>query len=194
MVCCVPNPAITLDSHRTGHHHELPEGKFLFPICHPGPQHGPNPLKLCEELLACADIACGSVVLGLGSGAGLTSALIARECGFAAYAADLWSDPGDNMRFFDWLGLVPIAVGLGFAALGAAQLVKRRSLLRVDPDILLLSVYYIAVIFFYLIFEIVPVNYRPIPIDGVMEASYPSSTALLVLSVMPPFSMTPVRG
>ena len=31
----------------------------------------------------------------------------------------------------------------------------------------------------------VPINYRPIPINGAMEASYPSSTTLLVLSVMP---------
>jgi undecaprenyl-diphosphatase len=31
----------------------------------------------------------------------------------------------------------------------------------------------------------IPINYRPIPIEGVMEASYPSSTTLLVLSVMP---------
>ena len=85
----------------------------------------------------------------------------------------------------DWLGLVPIAVCLGFGGLGLIQLIKRRSLMKVDPDILLLGAYYIIVIFFYLFFEMVPINYRPIPIDGVMEASYPSSTTLLVLSVMP---------
>ena len=66
---------------------------------------GPNPLKLCEELLAYGDVPAGSVVLDLGSGAGLTSALMARECGFTVYAADLWSDPGDNMRFFESVGL-----------------------------------------------------------------------------------------
>lgn len=95
---------------------------------------------------------------------------------------------GIHMRIYtitDWLGLVPIAICLGFAAMGAVQLVRRRSLLKVDPDILLLGVYYIAVIFFYLLFEAVPINYRPVPIDGAMEASYPSSTTLLVLSVMP---------
>ena len=54
----------------------------------------------------------------------------------------------------DWLGLVPIAVCLCFAALGAAQLVKRRSLFRVDRDIILLGLYYILVIFCYLFFEI----------------------------------------
>lgn len=66
---------------------------------------GPNPLKLCEELLGCTDIPMGSVVLDLGSGAGLTSALMAREYGLIVYAADLWSDPSDNMRFFEGCGL-----------------------------------------------------------------------------------------
>lgn len=66
---------------------------------------GPNPLKLCEELLTLANIPKGSVVLDLGSGAGLTSALMARECGYVVFAADLWSDPSNNMRFFEWCGL-----------------------------------------------------------------------------------------
>lgn len=85
----------------------------------------------------------------------------------------------------DWLGLVPIVVCLGFGVLGFIQLVGRRSLMKVDRDIVLLGVYYILVIACYMFFEMVPINYRPIPIDGNMEASYPSSTTLLVLSVMP---------
>ena len=66
---------------------------------------GPNPLKLAEELLEGAGLPSGSIVLDLGSGTGLTSALMAREFGFVTYAADLWSDPGDNMRFLESLGL-----------------------------------------------------------------------------------------
>ena len=58
-------------------------------------------------------------------------------------------------------------------------------MLRVDPDIILLGLYYILVILGYLVFEMIPVNYRPILINGALEASYPSSTTLLVLSVMP---------
>ena len=85
----------------------------------------------------------------------------------------------------DWLGLVPIAVCLGFGVVGVFQLIRRRSLLRVDPDIILLGLYYMLVIFAYLVFEMVPINYRPILINGALEASYPSSTTLLVLSVMP---------
>ena len=54
-----------------------------------------------------------------------------------------------------------------------------------DKDIIFLGVYYIVVIFGYLIFEMIPINYRPILIEGFLEASYPSSTTLLVLCVMP---------
>lgn len=85
----------------------------------------------------------------------------------------------------DWLGLVPIFVCLIFAGIGFVQLVQRKSLLKVDLDIILLGVYYVLVIFGYLLFEMVPINYRPVLIEGFLEASYPSSTTLLVLSVMP---------
>ena len=110
------------------------------------------------------------------------------EVGLAAF--NLWFHrlTGVHMTMYaitDWLGLVPIGVCLCFGAAGAIQAVRRRSLLRVDPDIILLGLYYILVIFAYLFFEMVPVNYRPILINGALEASYPSSTALLVLSVMP---------
>lgn len=66
---------------------------------------GPNTLKLTEELLADADIPRGSIVLDLGSGSGISTALLALEYGLVAYAADLWSDPSENMRFFESLGL-----------------------------------------------------------------------------------------
>lgn len=88
----------------------------------------------------------------------------------------------------DWLGLVPIAICVCFGVLGAIQLAKRRSLLEVDADLLVLGIYYVVVVLAYLLFEVFPINYRPILIEGVMEASYPSSTTLLVLSVMPTLS------
>ena len=87
-------------------------------------------------------------------------------------------------RITDWLGLVPIAICAVFGVLGLVQLIRRKSLLKVDADILLLGVFYIVVILAYLIFEKIVINYRPTLFDG-MESSYPSSTTLLVLSVMP---------
>ena len=85
----------------------------------------------------------------------------------------------------DWSGLVPVFVCMVFGGMGLAQLIKRKSLLKVDRDLIFLGIYYMVVIFGYLFFEMIPINYRPILIEGVLEASYPSSTTLLVLSVMP---------
>lgn len=85
----------------------------------------------------------------------------------------------------DWLGLVPIGVVLGFAVLGLVQWMRRRKLFRVDHDILLLGGFYLLVLILYLVFETVAVNARPVLIDGRLEASYPSSTTMLVLCVMP---------
>ena len=66
---------------------------------------GPNPVKLEEELLTGHQIPAGSVVCDLGSGQGLTSVFLAKEYGFTVYAADLWSDPEENRRFFREMGL-----------------------------------------------------------------------------------------
>lgn len=89
----------------------------------------------------------------------------------------------------DWLGLVPIAVALGFAVLGLVQLIKRGSLWKVDYSILALGVFYIVVMAAYMFFETVVINYRPTLIDGYLEASYPSSTTMLVMCVMPTAAM-----
>ena len=108
--------------------------------------------------------------------------------GFADFNVWFHQLTGVHMTIYtitDWLGLVPICICLCFGVMGLVQLIKRRSLLRVDPDILLLGIYYVLVIACYLIFEMIPVNYRPVLIEGRLEASYPSSTTLLVLSVMP---------
>lgn len=108
--------------------------------------------------------------------------------GFATLNCSFHNMTGVNMTIYhitDWLGLVPLLCCMIYGAVGFVQLLQRKSLLKVDIDILLLGVYYVIVIFGYLIFEIIPINYRPILIDGRMEVSYPSSTTLLVSSVMP---------
>ncbi len=85
----------------------------------------------------------------------------------------------------DWLGLVPIGFGFGFALLGLAQWIKRKSILKVDGSILILGGFYTVTLSAYLFFESYVINYRPVLIEGYLEASYPSSTTLLVLCVMP---------
>ena len=85
----------------------------------------------------------------------------------------------------DWLGLVPVAFAMGFGILGLIQWFRRKRLLQVDYSILVLGGFYILVTGVYFLFEELAVNYRPVLIDGVLEASYPSSTTMLVLCVMP---------
>ena len=85
----------------------------------------------------------------------------------------------------DWLGLVPIGVAMGFALLGLIQWIKRKHLRQVDFSILVLGGFYLLVMAAYVLFEVFVINYRPVLINGCLEASYPSSTTMLVLCVMP---------
>ena len=108
--------------------------------------------------------------------------------GFAKMNAFVRSCTGEHMTLYvltDWLSLVPVGLMVCFGLLGLWQWIGRKSLWKVDRSILLLGVFYVAVLAAYVFFEIFAVNYRPVLIDGRLEASYPSSTTLLVLCVMP---------
>ena len=86
----------------------------------------------------------------------------------------------------DWLGVAAVLTGFVFAVTGLVQLIKRRSLLKVDREILSLGGLYIVVIGLYLFFENVIINYRPIimPDNTSPEASFPSSHTMLVCVIM----------
>ena len=108
--------------------------------------------------------------------------------GFAALNGYVHERIGVNFPLYtitDWLGLVPIGVAFGFAILGLVQWIKRKSLLKVDRSLLALGGFYVVVLAAYLFFEIVVINYRPVLLGGYLEASYPSSTTMLVMCVMP---------
>ena len=112
----------------------------------------------------------------------------ASSVGFATLNGYFHDLTGVNMFLYtitDWLGLVPIGVAFGFAVLGLVQWVGRKSLFKVDRSILALGGFYIIVLAMYIFFEIVVINYRPVLIDGYLEVSYPSSTTMLVMCVMP---------
>lgn len=116
---------------------------------------------------------------------------IGPECslvGFATINQFLYNLTGTNMSLYivtDWLGLVPIGIAFGFGCLGLVQLIKRKSLFALDKNLLWLGAFYIVVIGVFILFELLPINYRPVLIDGCLEASYPSSTTMLVLCVLP---------
>jgi undecaprenyl-diphosphatase len=107
--------------------------------------------------------------------------------GFASINGYVHDLTGVNFSLYiltDWLSLIPMGAVAGFWILGLKQWIQRRSLWKVDRDILALGVFYLAVGAVFAFFEIAVINYRPVLIEGVLEASYPSSTTMLVLCVM----------
>ena len=108
--------------------------------------------------------------------------------GFATLNGAFHNLTGAHMWLYtvtDWLGLVPIVVCLGFAIFGIVQWIKRKHFSKVDSSILALGGFYLTVMATYILFEYVVINRRPVLINGYLEASYPSSTTMLVMCVMP---------
>ena len=104
--------------------------------------------------------------------------------GFATLNQFVFKTTGVNMIWYhitDWLGLVPIFMAMVYSLLGLVQLIKRKSLFKVDKEIIILGLFYIVVISLYILFEKVIVNYRPILMNGFLEASYPSSHTLMTI-------------
>lgn len=82
------------------------------------------------------------------------------------------------------LGIFPLVIVGYFALRGVFQLYTRKKLLLVDKEILALGFLYAGVAACYVLFEKVIINYRPILVDGQLEASYPSSHTFLAITVL----------
>ena len=108
------------------------------------------------------------------------------EVGLAGVNAAVFSALGTSAVFYELgetLGLLSLLV-VGVAVLfGAVSLIRRRSLRRVDRGLLLLGGFYAAVLALYALFEVAVVNCRPVLLEGVLEASYPSSHTMLAVFV-----------
>lgn len=106
--------------------------------------------------------------------------------GFATLNQFIFETTGVNMIWYhitDWLGLIPVFMAIVYAFIGLIQLIKRKSIFKVDKEIILLGLYYIIVIALYVFFEKVIINYRPILMNGFLEASYPSSHTLMTICI-----------
>jgi len=93
---------------------------------------------------------------------------------------------GSNMTIYkitEVLGLLMFLIVLIYACIGLGQLIKRKNLLKVDKEIISIGVLYVLMLSVYVLFEKLVINYRPILIDGVLEASYPSSHTILALCI-----------
>lgn len=85
----------------------------------------------------------------------------------------------------DLLGLASLGICGIFGLQGLCQWIKRKSIRRVDGELLALGGFYLAVLAVFILFELLQINHRPVLIQGRLEASYPSSTTMLALCVLP---------
>ncbi len=110
------------------------------------------------------------------------------EVGFASLNRFVHKLLGVHLRLYhvtDWLSLIPLACMMGFAILGMMQWLQRKHIKYVDFSLLALGGFYVVVLAVFLLFEVLAVNYRPILIQGCLEPSYPSSTTLLSMCILP---------
>ena len=106
--------------------------------------------------------------------------------GFASINRAFSELVGVNMTWYEiteWLGLLPITFAAGYAVFGLVQLIRRRSLLKVDPGILALGGLFLVAFILYVVFDMVAINYRPVLIDGALDPSFPSSHTMLILCI-----------
>lgn len=82
------------------------------------------------------------------------------------------------------LGYIAI-LSVGFFGLfGIMQLFIKKGFSKVDKDLYILCGLYACVLASYLLFEKIIINYRPVIMDGELEASYPSSHTMLSVAFM----------
>lgn len=81
------------------------------------------------------------------------------------------------------LGMISILIALFYALIGLYKLIKNKSILKIDKEIIILGIFYFVVLLVYLFFEKVIINYRPVLVKGVLEASYPSSHTMLSIYI-----------
>lgn len=111
------------------------------------------------------------------------------KIGFASLNGWMHDSIGEHVFWYDvtkYLGVLSLLVAAMFGGIGLMQLIKGRSLYKVDVAIVLMGVFYVLVGIFYVLFEVVVVNYRPMILDAKdgLEASYPSSHTMLVVCIM----------
>lgn len=95
-------------------------------------------------------------------------------------------------KITDIIALAAMALAAVFGATGIWQWIKGKSLKAVDPCLIVLGIFYIMMAAFYLAFEFIVINYRPVLVDGALEASYPSSHTFVTLFIF--FSALPVTN
>lgn len=108
------------------------------------------------------------------------------EVGLAAINGFLHSYFGYNDLFYvlsKILGYICFLIPVINAGVALRDIYRKKSLFKIGPDVLGAFCIYVLMAFFYVLFNTVVLNYRPVVMDGELEASYPSSHTLLAVTL-----------
>jgi len=100
------------------------------------------------------------------------------------FVFDLLGQNGVWYAVSEGIGYLALLVAFSFAVIGLLQMIRRKSVFKIDADILALGVLYVVTAIAYVLFETVIINYRPVLVGGMLEASYPSSHTMLVVTIL----------
>lgn len=109
------------------------------------------------------------------------------EIGFATMNQYLFHRIGVSPFWYqvtEVLGIFPLLIMGYFALRGFFQLCVRKKLSLIDSEIIAMGFLYVGIAAIYVLFEKVVINFRPILIEGHLEASYPSSHTFLAITVL----------
>lgn len=108
--------------------------------------------------------------------------------GLHSLNADVKGEIGSNMDFYkmsDILGYLSFLTVLFFGLVGVCQLIKRKSLLKIDKEIWCIAAFYLVMGILYVLFDkVIVLNYRPIMLDGEFEPSFPSTHTFLSICLL----------
>ena len=93
---------------------------------------------------------------------------------------------GQNELFYTIskvFGLLIFGIVLAYFIVAIIQIIKRKSIRKVDKKIWILGIFYIILALIYFAFELLKINYRPVLVDGKLEPSYPSSHTLFAVFI-----------
>lgn len=93
---------------------------------------------------------------------------------------------GVNKGFYtitNFMDIVLLLIPAIYGLIGLIELIKRKSLKKVDRELYILAIFYIVVVATYLAFEHITINYRPVLINKELDLSYPSSHTLAAICI-----------
>ena len=111
---------------------------------------------------------------------------VTSEVGFASINGAVHEKLGFNDTFYTiskYAGYLALVLVVFYAFTGLIELLQKKSLKGVNKVLYALAVFYVCVAVVYVLFEVMIINYRPVIMDGELEASFPSSHTMLALCV-----------